>query len=137
MERPLPNIAVETGLWRTGNVEALLHEIRHGLRRLLETGEETAIDLRALPMAPGEEDQIEQALGTGELRAILDALGPSDIRETRYPGVWLITHYNQEGEIMGRFIEIARVPDVLKAPEADVRDGLRSLESRLRGETDA
>ena len=49
----------------TGNVEPLLHEIRHALKRLAEGEEGTVIDLRGLPLAPGEEERIEAALGEG------------------------------------------------------------------------
>jgi len=49
----------------TGNVVPLLHEIRHALERLADTGECTAIDLRSLPLAPGEGDVLESMLGEG------------------------------------------------------------------------
>ncbi len=66
-----------TGEPWTGNVQPLLYEVYHALKRLLETGEVTVIDLRALPLAPGEEAKIEQKLGTGEVHARIDALeGP-------------------------------------------------------------
>ena len=111
----------------TANVQPLLHEIFHGLKRLYETGEITIIDLRSLPLAPGEEEQIEAALGTGEISAELEAMGPSEIRETCYPGVWLVTHYNVDRQLMGRFIEITRVPDLLKSQDVDIADGLQRL----------
>ena len=51
----------------TGNVVPLLHEIRHALERLVDSGEPTMIDLRGIPLAPGEEDALESALGSGEV----------------------------------------------------------------------
>ena len=42
----------------TYNVQPLLHEIRHALARLLDDGGHTVIDLRSLPLAPGEEEQL-------------------------------------------------------------------------------
>jgi hydrogenase-1 operon protein HyaF len=111
----------------THNVRPLLNEIRHALEKLLATGESSAIDLRSIPLAPGEEDQIVEALGEGELSAELDAMGPSEIRETGYPGVWLVTHYNADRQLMGRFIEITRVPDLLKSQDADIAGGLQRL----------
>jgi len=86
----------------TGNLVPLLHEIRHALTRWLEQGEEHVIDLRSIPLAPGEEDSLLEQLGEGEVNARLSVLGPSDIIETRYPGVWLITHYNESESIIGR-----------------------------------
>jgi hydrogenase-1 operon protein HyaF len=112
-------------------VRPLLNEIRYALEKLLATGETSAIDLRSIPLAPGEEEQIEAALGAGEVSAVLEAMGPSEIRETAYPGVWLVTHYNVERQLMGKIIEITRVPDLLKSQDADIADGLQSLDGQL------
>lgn len=111
----------------THNVRPLLNEIRHALEKLLATGETSAIDLRSIPLAPGEEEQIEATLGTGEISAVLQAMGPSEIRETGYPGVWLVTHFNVDRQLMGKFIEITRVPELLKSQDVDIADGLQRL----------
>ena len=120
----------------TGNVLPLLHEVRHALERLLDTGESTTIELASLPLAPGEFDRIVAELGEGEVRATLNSLGPSEIRETRYSGVWLVTHRNASDEVMGRYIEIARMPAVLLAQEPDMRSGLAGLAEALEGRKD-
>jgi len=120
----------------TGNVLPLLHEVRHALERLLATGEETTIDLGSLPLGPGELNRIEAALGEGEVTATLNALGPSEIRETRYSGVWLVTHRNATDDVTGRYIEIARMPAVLLAQEPDMRSGLADLALALQGRVD-
>ncbi len=116
----------------TGNVGPLLHEIRHALERLLNGEDGTTIDIRGLPLAPGEEKCIEDALGEGEVRAELDALGTSTILETSYPGVWLVTHRNTENEIIGRLIEVTRIPPLLQSQPEDIRDGLRQLADQLK-----
>ena len=115
----------------TQNVMPLLHEIRHALAQLLEEGKETVIDLRSIPLAPGEEAAIEQALGEGEVQAVLSSLGPSNFRETSYPGVWVVTHYNHDDKIVGKFVEVAIVPALLRSQTEDMAAGLRRLESRL------
>ncbi len=120
-----------TGEPWTGNVQPLLHEVYHALKRLLETGEVTVIDLRALPLAPGEEAKIEQTLGTGEVHARIDALGPSQIVETGIAGVWLVTHYNAEEEILGRYIEICRIPAILESQDQDIEYGMDDMEALL------
>jgi hydrogenase-1 operon protein HyaF len=89
-----------------------------------------------MPLAPGEFDRIEAALGEGEVKATLDALGPSEIRETRYSGVWLVTHRNATNEVMGRYIAIARMPAVLLAQEPDMRRGLADLALALEGQVE-
>jgi len=116
----------------TGNVQPLLHEIRHALRRLAGGEEGTTIDLRALPLAPGEEARIEETLGQGEVRAELQALGPTVVQETAYPGVWLVTHRNTEDRIVARFIEVTRIPRILAAQNEDIEKGLEKLESELQ-----
>jgi len=122
---------VGAGELLTHNVEPLLHEIRHGLARLLENEAATIIDLRSIPMAPGEEARIIEALGTGEVQAHMSALGPSEIMETRFPGVWLVTHYNSENEVIGKYIEVCDMPQILKAQVEDIRAGLAQLTARL------
>lgn len=124
-------IKVEIGSYLTGNVKPLLYEIYHALNTLLETGESTTIDLRALPLAPGEESLIESTLGVGEITAELDALGKSVLRECRYPGVWLIVHYNVNKEIIGKFIEVTFVPALLKSQREDITDSVERLAIEL------
>ena len=130
-ESTLAELEIEVGDIGTHNVIPLLHEIRHALEQLLEEGKETAIDLRSIPLAPGEEAVIEQALGEGEVQAVLSALGPSDFRETSYPGVWVVTHYNHDDKIVGKFVEVAVVPALLRSQAEDMAAGLRRLEARL------
>ena len=115
----------------TGNVLPLMHEIRHALHRLTQGGEGAVIDLRSLPLAPGEEKRIEEALGQGEVSIRIEALGPSTIDETAYPGVWLVTHRNTDDEVVARFIEIARIPELVMAQADDMKAGLGELEEKL------
>ena len=124
-------LKVEIGGYQTGNVRPLLHEIRHALRQLLDTGETTSIDLRGLPMAAGEQERLIGFLGKGEISVQLNALGNSEIIETSFPGIWLIVHYNSNQEIMGKFIEITRIPGILEAQTGDMEDALASLQLKL------
>lgn len=116
----------------TGNVEPLLHEIRHALKRLARGKDGTVIDLQRIPLAPGEDERIEETLGTGEVRAEVDALGPTVIQETSYPGVWLITHKNTDGVTVARFIEVTCIPELLRSQQADIDAGIDRLEDELR-----
>jgi hydrogenase-1 operon protein HyaF len=115
----------------THNVEPLLHEIRHALERLIKTDETTTIDLRSIPLAPGEEETIVNHLGRGEVSVHLDALGPSEIYETRFSGVWFVTHYNENESVIGRFIEITEIPGILKAQSEDMSHAARRLREEL------
>lgn len=115
----------------TGNVLPLLHEIRHALRALLADGKETIIDLRSIPLGPGEEEHIEERLGRGEVQVVLSALGPSEILETRFPGVWLVTHRNNDNAVIGKFIEVCLVPQLVTSQRSDIQAGLAELDEQL------
>ncbi len=124
-------LKVEATASLTHNVQPLLHEIRHALVKLLDDGSYTAIDLRSLPLAPVEEEQLLDKLGQGEVYARLHALGPTEIVETRFPGVWVVVHFNNDNEVIGRFIEICDTPALLRSQQDDIRQGLEQLQSQL------
>ena len=122
---------IQVGDALTFNVQPILHEIRHALEKLLNGGESSIIDLRSIPLAPGEEDTIIEILGHGEVHVRLDALGPSDIYETKFAGVWLVTHLNEDESIVSRFIEVTLLPDVLKSQPEDIAHALSELKTEL------
>jgi len=111
---------IQVGDELTQNVKPLLHEIKHALDNLIETGRTSIIDLRSIPLAPGEEDKILNTLGRGEVLAQLDALGLSEVVETQYAGVWIVTHYNDEDHIISRFIEVTTMPEILCSQTEDI-----------------
>jgi len=124
-------IAVE---YASGNVPLLLNELRHALERLLADGTVHAIDVRAIPLAPGEEERLLRELGEGELVAQLEAQGRSEIRECAYPGIWCITHHDPSGSVVGRFVEVTFMPALLASQRADVARGLERLTRSLQGQ---
>ena len=126
---------IQTSNELTWNVRPLLNEVRHALKALVDSGATHIIDLRSIPLAPGEEEIIIKSLGQGEVHARLNALGPSEIYETRYAGVWLITHYNESEVIVSRFIEITRLPDILQSQLEDMSNGLTELSQELNTQT--
>ena len=115
----------------TWNVKPLLNEVKHALDNLIKNGESTVIDLRSIPLAPGEEEKILNTLGCGEVHAQLNALGPSEIIETQSAGVWIVTHHNDEDEIISRFIEITTMPDILCSQKEDVIAAYNDLATSL------
>ena len=122
---------IQVGSDLTWNVMPLLHEIKHALDNLINNDETSVIDLRSIPLAPGEEEKILNALGRGEVLAQLNALGPSEIIETQYAGVWVITHFNDENNIISRFIEITTMPDILRSQKEDVTAAYDRLTTSL------
>lgn len=115
----------------TGNAAPLLHEIKYALAALLENGTEGIIDLGAIPFAPGDERVLDSVLGKGEIDATLSVLGESHVRETAIAGVWRVDHYDEDGELQSRFIEITFLPDILKTQREDAERGLETLSERL------
>lgn len=115
----------------TGNVPLLLAEVRHALERLLRSGTPHVIDLRAIPLGPGEEDRLLGALGRGEVHAEFDSMGPTEIQECGYAGVWCVTHRSEGGTVTGRFLEITYAPDLLASPAEDVSAALERLTAEL------
>jgi len=131
-------VRIETGFGarplETANARALLSELEAALQALLKTGREHSVDLRSLPLLPGELDYLRETLGRGEVRAELDMLGRSEIRETAIRGVWWVTHWNTLDEVMAEFLEVSFCPDILRAQRDDVRDSLQVLNARLAGD---
>lgn len=113
------------------NAIPLLHEIRHALLRLADTGEATTIDLSAIPFGPGDRERLFEVLGEGEVTATVQALGESRIDETAYPGVWVVRHHAPGGDPLGTQIEITRHPSLLTTPEEDLGDAADRLAAQL------
>lgn len=125
----IPVHAISTAPGLSGNATALLGELADQVRRLLATGETSTIDLSALPLTPADLDWLRDRLGGGEIAITLQANGESTLDETGCAGVWWVTHRNEEGAITAQFIEVALVPELVKAHPADVALGLDTLES--------
>ncbi len=116
-----------------GGVKAIGFEILSALERYLEKGETAAIDMRGLPMAPNEYNELLEMLGQGELDLTLEMGGESRIRETAFSGVWWIQHKGPDDRIQSEYIEINRIPDFLCAQTDQIEDAARELSDRLKG----
>lgn len=103
-------------------LRALLQELQTMLQRLVDTGENHCIDIRSLPMLPGDYDRLQHILGEGEIMATIDSLGPSHVRETAIPGIWWISHKNADDDILTEFIEITRLPAILQTQAEDLHE---------------
>lgn len=121
--KPVATVNAEPGV----SAQAILSEIEERALRFVATGEEASIDLRCLKAMPEEREMLETLLGHGEVSAVLDALGYSEIHETAISCVWWVRHRNAADEIAGELIEIAEVPDVLKGDRSAVASGLQAL----------
>lgn len=113
------------------NARAVLREIETRLRQLASGGDEVTIDLGSLPMTPEDFELLETVLGKGEVSAEIESLGPTEVTETSIPGVWRVTHYNSNEEVMADFIEVTLCPEILMTTLEDVGDGLETLHAML------
>ena len=111
---------------------ALLHELAQRLEWLVHEGEDSCIDLTALPLTPEDYRQLREALGAGAVVAEVQAGGATQVRETACPGVWWITHSDERGAVLAEAIEVCAIPAILCAPREDMSAGLARLEGLLQ-----
>ncbi len=125
--------ALERGLVapRNGNAKALLHEMVRLLEGLRSGGEGGSIDLRTVPLTHDDLTSLRSILGAGAVDARIEALGESHVRETRFPGIWWVTHCNEAGEVVAEAIEICAIPAILLTPVEDMADGAERLRQEL------
>ncbi len=115
----------------SGNTNAILHEILARLKILMTTGQTGAIDLRSLPLTVSDHELLRVTLGDGEVHAHVDVIGDTKVRETIYPGVWWLTYYDEKGSVVADLLEITAIPEILKAPAEDIREGVVRLNDLL------
>lgn len=109
------------------SAQAIISEIEACALRFAETGEENSIDLRCLKAMPQEREILSTLLGRGEVSAIVEALGLTEIHETAVPCVWWVRHRNADEEIVGELIEITEIPEVMLGDRKAVAHGLEAL----------
>ncbi|HYL19709.1 MAG TPA: hydrogenase expression/formation C-terminal domain-containing protein [Burkholderiales bacterium] len=119
----------------SGNAPALLHEIAALLARLVQDGSTGTIDLRGIPLTPADRTYLREQLGEGEVRAQVNALGPSEVRETAYRGVWWLTHHDAEGELCAELIEVTPLPAILASDAEELAESLQRLHANLSSES--
>lgn len=109
----------------------ILHEMTSLLAKLAATGQPSIIDLRHEPLSLGDIVELKNILGQGEIQAHLTTLGASQIIETEVPGIWWISHYNEQGNVISEFIEITPCPDLLKTFDDELDSALAGLKDKI------
>ena len=115
----------------TGNAAAVLREIGSLLEQLAQNGDGGCIDLASLPFSSADRTWLQEKLGKGEVEVSINAGGPTTIVETGTPGVWWITHRNEQNAKSGEFIEVTLVPELVATHPDDVLLGLDSLNKKI------
>lgn len=109
----------------------ILHELLGMLTTLRSSGQGNILDLRHEPLGLDDIAALKDILGQGEVDANLTALGKTSIRETGIPGIWWITHYDQEGDIIDEAIEITLYPEILKSAPEDLEPAVMRLQDKI------
>ena len=105
----------------TGMATALMTELKDYLVQLADTGETNIIDLLSLPMTDADINELADHLGVGEVKATINSIGSSSIRETAYRGIWWVRHYGDDGEVLSELIEITQIPEILVTHRDEIR----------------
>lgn len=124
-------VSVETVDSSPSQLLAILSELLSKLTVLNREGSTDSIDLRTLPMFPGDYEQLKETLGYGEINVSINAMGPTEIYETAIPGIWWITHYNSEDENIAEYIEITALPELLKTDPQEIQQAEPQLQQLI------
>lgn len=109
---------------------AVIDDIERLLDDYRAFGHAGAIDLRWLPLLPGDIEHLKNILGTGEVEATIAALGSSSAQETAIQCVWWITHRGTDDATIGHWIEITEVPSLLRSDRSAIPYALQALRER-------
>ncbi len=109
----------------------ILSRIEAMLGTLVDTGQTDTIDLRHEPLNTEDNAHLKELLGEGEVSALLYCHGLTCVQETAVSGVWWITHYDKDDNLLGEFIEVTTCPQMLMTSAQDLRSGQRLLHTRI------
>lgn len=115
---------------KTGMARAVMHEIAECMQRLAAEDQESAIDLRSLPLTEADLLELETMLGKGEVEASLSVLGQTQVWETGYAGVWWVRHFAANQQTASEQIAITPLPEILISHPEDIS----AASDRLRKE---
>lgn len=116
----------------SGPLMVALRELMDMVISLVETGATNFLDIKSLPLSPGDLEKLRTVLGEGEVEVIVNALGPTHIHETSVPGVWWVTHKNSNEEVISEFIEVTSLPEILLTQHEELWHSADVMEGRLK-----
>jgi hydrogenase-1 operon protein HyaF len=125
-------LEVEIAQAKTGMLQAVLAELLERLEAFAHSGTRQVIDIQSLPLSEPDRRDLADALGEGEVSAVLDSFGKSQIKETRYAGIWWVRHYTQDGALLSELIEITDMPDILRSQTPDIETSIQQLAQTIR-----
>lgn len=116
-------------------VRSLLEEIAGLLDTFSRSGLPSAIDLTSLPITPEDNAALDEALGRGNVEAVVAAGGMSEVIETSFSGVWRVRHFDKAEKLKADRLEITAVPEILLAHSDDIAAAARRLRDSLAADT--
>lgn len=116
-----------TGMENRAMVHSILLEIATLLESYLRTGERRELDLQSLPLTAQDQQVLQRELGVGEVTIRLNVMGESEIVETKFAGVWRVTHRDQEGRVTAEIVEIAAVPSIIEADSTEMQHAIDTI----------
>ena len=117
----------EVYVFGTMNAMPVLAEVRDHAERYRPGCPGTAVNIGRLSMSPTDENLINRALGDGPVQATCRGYGISRAASTGCRNVWRVRHFNADERMLANVIEIVDVPEIVAAPEEDIRDGVNAL----------
>ena len=131
--KPIDDIAIHSEPLppsESSMVEAVIIEIQQQLSQYLSNGQGGIIDIHSLPLSDTDYQQLNDLLGKGEVHAVAQLAGETEIYETGYAGVWWLIHKNTDQQIIAEHIEVNHIPLILCSHRDDIkaaRDRLGSI----------
>ncbi len=107
------------------NGEAVLAEITTRAGAYRPGTPPHTVHLSHLPLTPGDLTFLEQTLGTRPIRIHVAGYGETHITATARLHVWRVRHTNASGQTLLSAIEVADLPEVVRATPEDLADAAR------------
>ena len=125
-----PAIAPFGGRYLARGTAAAAYEA--GQKERIVISEFPSVEKATAAYASAAYQEALKALGDGAVSASVEAIGATEVRESRYPGVWRVIHRNEAGKVVADLIEVCAMPEILRAPAEDAADGLIRLKEALQ-----
>lgn len=115
--------------------KALLHEVWDLLQAVCAgRSVRERIDLHGLPLSPADYQQLQQLLGRGEVSALIEASGRSEVFETAVAGVWWLRDFGADERLVAEYLEITALPLMLMTHHDDLCAAVALLQQQLSAE---
>jgi hydrogenase-1 operon protein HyaF len=113
------------------NAQPILVEIEEHCRGFRMSGQTHSINLTLLPMTVEDQVFLDEQLGLPTLDTLSRSYGKCAVRNSGVRDVWWVRYYNSMSTLILNSLEIADVPEVLRAAPEDLRDSYERLRDIL------